>query len=136
MTDDGHTSAQLSLHEDEKTLTSRSEVSHDKMRKSDVSDDNSDSRTPEIVLKDPSLDLFRKPSAEKKLSPLGQQSLGGDSGKSKDSSSSFLSDLPPLGGVGKSSLADLPPLTSGRSLAPLSKIPPRDDVRTRQRTSW
>ena len=99
-----------------------------------MSDDNSDSRTPEIVLKDPSLDLFRKPSAEKKLSPLGQQSLGGDSGKPKDSS--FLSDLPPLGGVGKSSLGDLPPLTSGRSLAPLSKIPPRDDVRTRQRASW
>ena len=62
--------------------------------------------------------MFRKPSAEKKLNPLG-----GDSSKPKDS---FLSDLPPLGGVGKSSLSDLPPLTAGRSLAPLSKIPPKN----------
>ena len=40
---------------------------------------------------------------------------------------SFLSDLPPLGSVGKSPLSDLPPLgaNTGRALAPLSKIPPK-----------
>ena len=120
VTDDGHTSALTSLHEDERTLT-RSEASED-----------SSKPTPDIVLKDPpSLDLLQRPtpqSSRDKLNPIGgggeaPKSLIGDSLKAKDS---FLSDLPPLGGAGKSSLSDLPPLSSGRTLAPLSKIPPKN----------
>lgn len=98
--------------------------------------DNSGSTTPEINLKDSTLNnliannsgerlgglsstfTFEKESDTKKVSNIETESL-----KPKDS---FLSDLPPLGGLGKSSLGDLPPLAMpGRALAPLSKIPPK-----------
>jgi len=106
----------------------------EKKAASDLSD-NSGSTTPEIPLKDSTLDLLgfnsgsklgglsstftlEKDSEIKKASPIERDSL-----KSKDS---FLTDLPPLGGLGKSSLGDLPPLSMpGRGLAPLSKIPPK-----------
>ena len=80
--------------------------------------ESSDSQvTPEIVLKDNSLDVLGRKQVF--------TAVAADKEKPKES---FLSDLPPLGNVGKSSLSDLPPLTavSGRSLAPLSKIPPKN----------
>jgi len=102
---------------------------------SDMSD-NSGSTTPEIPLKDSTFNLLgnnsggklgalsstftmEKEPENKKGGTLDKESL-----KPKDA---FLSDLPPLGGgLGKSSLGDLPPLSMpGRGLAPLSKIPPK-----------
>ena len=83
----------------------------------DHSESSDSQATPEIVLKDNSMDM------------LGRKQIftavAADKEKPKES---FLSDLPPLGSVGKSSLSDLPPLTavSGRTLAPLSKIPPKN----------
>jgi len=98
--------------------------------------DNSGSTTPEIPLKDSTLNLLGNNSGGK-LGTLSstftmekepENKKGGilekDSLKPKDT---FLSDLPPLGGgLGKSSLGDLPPLSMpGRGLAPLSKIQPK-----------
>jgi len=105
----------------------------EKNHTSDISD-NSGSTTPEIMMKDSTLNLLgnnssgklgglsstfileKEPESKKVSPPLDTESL-----KPKDS---FLTDLPPLGLLGKSSLGDLPPLAMpGRGLAPLSKIP-------------
>jgi len=97
--------------------------------------DNSGSTTPEIPLKDSTLNLLSNNSGER-LGSLSstftmekepEHKKGGildtESLKPKDA---FLADLPPLGGPGKSSLGDLPPLAmSGRGLPPLSKIQPK-----------
>lgn len=127
--DDGHTSAHISLNEDlqsksEKKSPGRStnysdDFSGDFVKKVKDHSESSDSPTPEIVLKDNSLDVLGRKQVF--------TAVAADREKSKES---FLSDLPPLGSasLGKSSLSDLPPLTavSGRTLAPLSKIPPKN----------
>lgn len=105
-----------------------------KSQTSDISD-NSGSTTPEIPLKDQTLNLLGSKSSsrlgglsstftlEKESDLKKADHLQADSSKAKDS---FLTDLPPLGGLGKSSISDLPPLSMpGRGLAPLSKIPPK-----------
>jgi len=132
--DDGHTSAHISLNEDLQSKSERksSERSNNysddfsaefpkKNDKDSVSEhsENTESLTPQIVLKDNSLDLLGTKKNSLANSELNEKQ------KSKDS---FLSDLPPLGQVAKSSLSDLPPLTniSGKALAPLSKIPPKN----------
>lgn len=122
--DDGHTSAHISLNED---LPSKSEKKSSE-KSNNYSDDFSAeivqkkedmmsdcSTTPEIVLKDNSLDILG--AKKNKMNNFDRE-------KGRDS---FLSDLPPLGSVGKSPLSDLPPLgaNTGRALAPLSKIPPK-----------
>ena len=132
--DDGHTSAHISLNEDLQSKSERKspgksanysdDFSGDfvkKVKDTDTARDQSetsDSPTPEILLKDNSLDVLGRKQVF--------TAVGGDKEKSKDS---FLSDLPPLGSLGKSPLSDLPPLTGvpGRTLAPLSKIPPKVD---------
>jgi len=101
---------------------------------SDISD-NSGSTTPEIPLKDSTLNLLGNNSGERlgslsstfTMEKEAEHKKGGildtESLKPKDA---FLADLPPLGGPGKSSLGDLPPLAmSGRGLPPLSKIQPK-----------
>jgi len=115
--DDGHTSAHISLNEDQSKSEKKSDRSNNysddfsaEFAKKKESMSESGSLTPEIVLKDKSVDLFA--IASKKNNNIERQ-------KGKDS---FLSDLPPLGSVGKSPLSDLPPLT----LAPLSKIPSKN----------
>jgi len=162
--DDQHTSAQTSLNEDISRSEKFEKSSDHSNRSSDKSDqsgisshksekysddfslpkekkpgsdlsDNSGSTTPEIPLKDSSLDFLAGNKLgglsstftlenDSQLKKAASNEL--DSLKSKDS---FLTDLPPLGSgglLGKSSLGDLPPLTmSGRGLAPLSKIPPK-----------
>ena len=126
--DDGHTSAHISLQDDDNTITSRSDRDNEVKKTDDISE-SSDSKTPEILLKDNSFDLLKRPTtAAARSDPLGDASnLSADSlkpiGESLKPKDSFLSDLPPLGA--KSSLSDLPPLSSGRNLAPLSKIPPK-----------
>ena len=126
VSDDGHTSVQVSLNDD---ISRKSGLNYsDDFSRSRASDHHSDeSPTPEIVLKDSSLDLMRKSSdlGHKKLAPLG------DSAKSKDS---FLSDLPPLAAA-KSSLGDLPPLNPPRNLAPLSKVPPKNNESIKKQTT-
>ena len=123
--DDGHTSAHISLQDDDNTITSRSDK--EKVKNTDDVSESSDSKTPEILLKDSSFDLLKRPTTAIAKSDLGKVDPAGEPSKlSSDSlkpKESFLSDLPPLGA--KSSLSDLPPLTSGRNLAPLSKIPPK-----------
>ena len=130
--DDGHTSAHISLNEDlqsksDKKSPGRSAnysddfsgdfVSKVKNTARDHSESSDSQMTPEIVLKDNSLDVLGRKQV--------LTAVAADKEKAKDS---FLSDLPPLGSVGKSSLSDLPPLpaVSGRTLAPLSKIPPKN----------
>ena len=129
--DDGHTSAHISLNEDlqsnksDKKSPGRSTNYSDdfsgdfgnKVKETgrDLSESSDSQATPEIVLKDNSLDVL----ARKQV----LTAVAADKEKSKES---FLSDLPPLGNVGKSSLSDLPPLNAGRTLAPLSKIPPKN----------
>jgi len=123
--DDGHTSAHISLQDDD-TITSRSEK--DNVQKNDDISESSDSKTPEILLKD-NFDLLKRSTyaAAKsdvvKIDPGDSLKSIGETVKPKES---FLSDLPPLGS--KSSLSDLPPLTSGRNLAPLSKIPSKNNT--------
>ena len=132
MEDDGHTSAHISLNEDLQSKSDKKSPGRSANYSDDFSGDfvskvkntardhseSSDSQvTPEIVLKDNSLDVLGRKQV--------LTAVAADKEKSKDS---FLSDLPPLGNVGKSSLSDLPPLpaVSGRTLAPLSKIPPKN----------
>jgi len=93
---------------------------------SDVSE-NSDSTTPEINLKDSSLNLLSsKPGILSSTFTVGEEEnkksdiFNSNTLKSKDP---FLHDLKPLDSLGKT-LGNLPPLTMpGRGLAPLSKIP-------------
>jgi len=138
--DDGHTSAHISLNEDlqsksERKYSDRSNNYSDdfsvefgkKKDKESVSEhsENSGSLTPEIVLKDNSLDLLGLGSKKNNKIPSMSMTNSSEKQKVKDS---FLSDLPPLGNVGKSPLSDLPPLSNipAKSLAPLSKIPPKN----------
>jgi len=125
--------SEISSHKSDKYSDDFS-LPKEKIQASDISD-NSGSTTPEIPLKDSTLNLLgnssgsrlgglsstftmEKESDLKKVSALQTESL-----KPKDN---FLSDLPSLGVLGKSSLGDLPPLSMpGRGLAPLSKIPPK-----------
>jgi len=94
---------------------------------SDMSE-NSGSTTPEINLKDSSLNLLSaKPGILSSTFTVGKDEenkksdiIDPNSLKPKDS---FLHDLKPLDSLGKT-LGNLPPLTMpGRGLAPLSKIP-------------
>jgi len=118
----------ISSHKSEKYSDDFS-LTKEKKQACDLSE-NSGSTTPEIPLKDSSLDFLtgnrlgglsstftmENDSQLKKATPNELDSF-------KDS---FLTDLPPLGSgiMGKTSLGDLPPLSmSGRGLAPLSKIP-------------
>ena len=127
----GH--SEISSHKSDKYSDDFS-LHKQKSQTSDISD-NSGSSTPEIPLKDQTLNLLGSKSGsrlgglsstftlEKESDRKKASNLEADSLKAKDS---FLTDLPPLGGLGKSSISDLPPLSMpGRGLAPLSKIPPK-----------
>lgn len=115
--EDLHTSAATSLGDD-LVVGAVKDKNSDNSRSS--AGDRSDSSTPEIVLKDSSLDLMlgRTFTQEK----VQAQNMELPSRGSKETPS-FLTDLPPLGGLPKSSLGDLPPLSLGvgraNALAPL-----------------
>lgn len=118
--EDQHTSAPVSLADDRAGQQDTEPASLS---------DNSDSKTPRIPFNDPSVNLVSatKNYGGKKLGSLESpmetkpsDAMVSEIAKSKDSS--FLSDLPPLGGMSMSSLGSLPPLTAGvgKALAPLS----------------
>lgn len=119
--EDQHTSAPVSLADDRAGQQDTEPASLS---------DTSDSKTPRIPFNDPSVNLVTatKNYGGKKLGSLESpmetklsEAMVSEVAKSKDSS--FLSDLPPLGGMSLSSLGNLPPLTAGggKALAPLSK---------------
>jgi len=145
--DDQHTSAPISLVDDpSRGGDEKSEVSlayshsHSKSKDKSYSLDpqhslshsssKSEETTPEIILEDTSLDNLLGRNTSKVVTtleskcPLGENALLKSDSKilpsPKEIASSFLNDLPPLGGIGRSSL---PPLSSDRpkALAPLEK---------------
>jgi len=115
--EDLHTSAATSLGDD-LVVGAVTDKNSDNSRSS--AGEKSDSSTPEIVLKDSSLDLMLgRTFTQEKVQTQNKDLLS----RGNKEAPSFLTDLPPLGGLPKSSLGDLPPLSLGggraTALAPL-----------------